>query len=481
VAKSFKDLLSELRGTREGVLPSIQSFPPLDVEELTRQLDLLNRAEEAGKRNSPPCDSELEDAAELDVRADIERRARKAAEDYQSARELYESRIRRALVSTDQRVSIEAFGQNALADFGVQIADELNKLHLARLELEARERELLAFQRRHGLERLPHQPPPSRRTVGVLLVVLIFLVESMFNGMFFASGSEAGLIGGVLQALALSFLNIGAAWLYAAYGFRLMVHRAFAIKLVGSVATAVYLAWSLGINLMIAHFRDVFIANDGVVGMRELLDRLAFAPLDLADPNSWLLALLGVTLGLVAVIDVVGMDDVYPGFGAAGRRRADAVQAYTDAKATSLLGLENTRDKAVGEMLDVLSEMKNAEYDLALAIDGRSNLYRAFRAFLDHAADTYVRLMQRYRETNQLARADGCVPPRFKTIPTRPEFLGANPLETLSELAKDERSAVVQRMDFFIQAVNRKYEETAARFETVRGIVSQGERDRAAS
>jgi len=481
MAKSFNDLLRELRGTREGVLPSIQSFPPLDVDELARQLDLDSRAREAGQRNSPACDSELEDAAELDIRADIEGRARKTAEDYQGARELYEGRIRRALVSTDQRVSVEAFGQNALADFGVQATDELNKLHLAHLELEARERELSAFQRKHRLERLPNDPAPSRRTVSLLFVVFIFLVESMFNGMFFATGSEAGLIGGILQALALSSLNIGAACLYAAYCFRRMIHRVWVIKLVGLALTAAFIIWTLGINLLIAHFRDVFIANDGVVGMRDLMDRLAGAPLDLADPNSWLLGMLGVGLSLVTVIDVIGMDDMYPGFGAVGRRRAAAVRTYTADKASSLRGLEATRDKAVGEMLEVLHAMKNAEYELVLAIDGRSNLHRHLRAFLDHAADTYVRLSQRYREANQRARSDACVPARFKTPPSRPKFLTADPLDVLSELAKDERGLVVQRMDFFIQGVNRKYEETASRFDTVREITRPGENDDAPS
>ena len=47
---SLKDILAGLMGSREGVLPSIQSFPPLDLDQIARELKLNSRAEEAGKR-----------------------------------------------------------------------------------------------------------------------------------------------------------------------------------------------------------------------------------------------------------------------------------------------------------------------------------------------------------------------------------------------------------------------------------------------
>src|SRR5688572_2708659 len=167
--KSLSDLVVEFWGSRDGVLPSIQAFPPLDFEPLARELKLDERATEAAGRNQPATDSDHEDTAELDIRAEIERRARKAGEDYAAAKDLYEARIRRALVSVNQRIAIEAAGENALADFGVQVTDELNFLHAPRNEYREREQEFERFRRVNNLYRLPVDVSRTRRVVGYLL------------------------------------------------------------------------------------------------------------------------------------------------------------------------------------------------------------------------------------------------------------------------------------------------------------------------
>jgi hypothetical protein len=465
--KPLSDLVTEFWGSRDGVLPSIQAFPPLDFEQLAKELELNERAAGAAQRRFPPPESEQEDTAELDIRAEIERRARKAGEDYYAAKDLYEARIRRALVSVNQRIAIEAAGENALADFGVQVTDELNFLQAPRSEYRERDQEFERFRREHRLHRLPVEVPRSRRIVGYLLLVLFVLLESILNGVFFATGSEGGLIGGVVQALGLSLVNIGPAVLYALFGLPLLYHRRFTVKLIGAGATAAYLAWALAINLVIAHFRDLFIASAGRIDMAEMWARLSTAPLELNDPNSWLLAFLGLGLSIVAAIDTAGLDDTYPQFGAIGRRRNDAARAYTQAKNGCLTGLQATRDGAVADMTSVLHAMNNAEYELTLAVAGRSNLHRNYRAYLEHLADAHLWLTRYYREALTKERPDAPPPARFARAPQRPEFLAAGTLEEMTELKSDERGKVLERMEHFIKEVNREYEEAVQRFESL--------------
>jgi hypothetical protein len=477
--KPLSELVSEFWGSRDGVLPSIQTFPPLDFDEIARELKLDERAAEAAAKNLPPSDTRHEDSAELEIRAEIERRARKAGEDYASAKDLYEARIRRALVSQNQRIAIEAAGENALADFGVQVTDELNFLHAPRNEYREREQEFERFRREHALHRLPVDVSRTRRIVGYLLIVLFVLVESILNGVFFATGSEGGLIGGVVQALGLSLVNIGPAVLYAVFGLPLLYHRRLTVKLAGLAATAAFTAWALAINLVIAHFRDLFVVSAGRIDMNAMWENLATAPFRLGDPNSWLLALLGLGLAIVAVIDTAGLDDPYPKFGAIGRRRDAASRAYAHAKNAVLAGLQATRDGAVADMTSVLNAMNNAEYELTLAVSGRSNLHRNFRAYLEHLADAHARLVRRYREANARARSDA-PPARFAEAPPRPEFLTAPPLDEMPELGHDERAKVLERMEYFIKAVNAKYEEAVQRFESLSEATDEKEPPHAA-
>jgi hypothetical protein len=322
---------------------------------------------------------------------------------------------------------------------------------------------------------LPVDVPRSRRVVGYLLLFLFVLVESILNGVFFATGSEGGLIGGVVQALGLSAVNIGPAVLYALFGLPLLYHRRFTVKLVGVLATAAYGAWALAVNLVIAHFRDLYIASAGQIDMVEMWTRLSTTPLQLNDPNSWLLAFLGLGLSIVAAIDTAGLDDRYPRFGAIGRRRNDAARAYVHAKNGCLTGLQATRDGAVEDMTSVLHAMNNAEYELTLAVAGRTNLHRNYRAYLEHLADAHLWLTRYYREACTKERGDAPPPARFARPPQRPEFLAAGALEEMPELKTDERGKVLERMEHFIKAVNGKYEEAVQRFERLSETAGQKE------
>ena len=320
MTNAFQGVLAKLRDLREPVMPSMQAFPPLEVDQLTRELDLVAKAEAAGKRERPASDETAPDSTELDILADIERRARKGAEDYRSQLTLYEGRIRRALISGDQRVMIEAAGQNALADYLALTTDDLNHLHNDREELEGRARELRDFQVANGLRRLPRVIESRERTTRIIFLAIVVILESILNGLFFAKGSEGGLIGGVSQALVLSLLNVGGAVLYALLGMPLLRHTGIGQRLVGLLATLAYIAWALLLNLVIAHFRDLFVVNEGQVAMDVLAARLWTAPLHLMEAQSWLLGILGVAASIVSLIDAAGLRDPYPGYGDLGRR-----------------------------------------------------------------------------------------------------------------------------------------------------------------
>lgn len=470
---ALRDLVRSLMGSREGVLPSIQAFPPLDIEQIASELHLDAHAKESGMLNQPAPDSDVEDAAEGDILAEIELRARKAEEDYRSQLDLYDGRIRRALISANQRTSIEAAGESALTDFKVQAIDDFNQLYNASQEVKGREREFDTFRTAHNLVRLPNVVSTRERWFRGLLLAIFVVLESILNGLFFAKGSEAGLIGGVTQAFVLSVLNVGPAVLYALYGLPRVTHVRLIFKVVGWVVTLLYAAWAVGINLFIGHFRDLFIQKAGDVAVIDIVSRLTTAPLILVDTNSLVLVALGVFLSVVSFIDAAGMDDLYPGYGAVGKRRVDAVSAYADYKARCLAGLTQRRDSAIEDMSRVINLMQTAEYELRLAVEGRSRLHDTYRAYLRHLADSYFRLLQRYREANIRARSQP-PPARFLKPPAPPDFLVEPPPLELLDLDKNVSAHVIERMEHFIKAINQRFEDAVRQYQTVVGLTDQG-------
>ncbi len=476
--KSVKDLVASTIGTPNGTPPNSQTFPPLDVDQIARELRLDERAERAAMAGQPAPNADGPDMAELDILGKIEHCARKACDDYLAQRDIYEERIRRSVISPDLRVQIEAAGSNALADFKAEIINDQNQLHTLLQAVGKREEEFREFRDRHGLTRLPKDCGKGQQTLAFMFLVVFVLLESILNGMFFAEGSEAGLIGGVVQALVLSVLNVGVAALYALYGLPLLFHRRSAGKVMGVLATVVFGLWLATLNLAIGHFRDLFIAGAGSVQMADLLTRLTMAPLLLGDAKSAILVLLGMGLALLAVIDVAAIRDLYPGYGAVGRERQRAIEHYAEENAKSLATMMQLRDYTVDDMSSAIELMRASQFDMQLAIEGRSRLHLNYRAYLEHLAVVHERLVQRYRECNRRVRR-GEAPTYFRTPPRRPAFVEPPVLSPLAGHEQDARPVVIERIDHYIKAVNDKFEHTMPEYQTVGQLATLGSMERA--
>ena len=464
MSRSLESVLTLINGSRDAVRPSIQSFPPLNVEQIAAELGIEARARKQAEEGKPPTDAAAPDSEELAIGEEIERRARKAAEEYRAQLELYESRIRDAIITSELRVEVESAGEGAVSDFSLRAVNDAN--HLAALEQEAkgRDEEYLAFRRKHRLERLPKIVSGYERLFRGVVIAIFVILESILNGLFFAEGSEAGLVGGVVQAFTLSLLNIGAAVLFAIYGLRLLIYRNFAVRLVGVAALAAYVAWLLGLNLAIAHFRDQFIASAGDVSAIVLWEHLRTAPFALAQAQSWLLAFLGVGFSLSALISASGLDDRYLFYGEIGRAREEAFRRFNEEKTIALEGFMQRRDEAVEQMTQVIAALRRQEFDKRLAVQGRNRLHRDFLAYLDHLAAAHQRLVTQYREANERARSTP-PPVYFREPPARlPCLQEPPPLATVPDMDEDAREAAVERMRHFIKEVNSEMSKYGAAY-----------------
>lgn len=470
---TFRELIRSLSGSRDGVVLSIQSFAPVDVEQLANKLHLDARARENGERNQPPPDSDTEDVAEREILAQIEILSRKAEEEFHSQLDLYDARIRRALHSGSQGASIDAAGQSAIADFIALTTVDLNRLHTAVQEVKGRQHEFDEFRTANKLVRLPDIVSPREQVYRWSLIAVFVMLESIFNGLFFAKGSETGIIGGVLQALVLSSLNVGVALLCGKYCLPRLFHVHLTSKLIGALATIIYSLWAPGFNLLVGHFRDLFIETAAQVSVPTLLDRFWSASYFLpSDTQSLLLAALGMGLSVLSLIDAFGMDDLYPGYGAVGRRRVEAITAYSEHKEQCLERLASRRDTAIAEMLQIIELIHSAEYDLTLAVDGRSRLYSHYRGYLKHLGGVCERLLARYQEANMSVRS---LPPpkRFHRPPVIPVVLIDPELPPIMERNSETSARVIGRLDRFIKQIHLQFEDSLHQYETVENLTGE--------
>jgi len=292
MARSLNELLSNMMGSRDGVLPSLQAFPPIDTSQVERELRVAERGSDAGKQNQPASDATEPDIVELEIGSAIERYARKATDEFLAECQLYEARIRKSVLSSDQSMLVEAIGQSTLKDFKAHIINDRNQLLHTREAAAGKEQEFQAFRTANRITRPPQLISARRHAFSWLLLSIFILLEAILNGVFFAAGSEAGIIGGIVQALMLSLLNVGSAVAYAIFFFPHLLHVKWHHRLFGALSSLFYFVWAVSLNLSIGHYRDLFIASAGVVEMDALIQDVTKTPLEIEDTRSLLLVVL---------------------------------------------------------------------------------------------------------------------------------------------------------------------------------------------
>jgi hypothetical protein len=305
------------------------------------------------------------------------------------------------------------------------------------------------FKSRNRLFRDAHYPESPLLGLGVLFFLI--LGEGAINGIFFAEGSEQGLLGGWLEALVLACTNAGSAFLLG----RLVIpqiHRRNALLRTAALLLAV--AGMLGlcaINLAGAHYRDFKAAagiqtetpvslksdNPGNPALQKpssvllarphrfpqsgLSDRIPLdrAPAALEPPpvrtavtvkerdaileilrspfsfNSFMslfLFVTGLCAAVIAAADGYRFDDPFPGYGRRHRSYRDARAARTDAL-NRILNQSNTimsgNFQSISTKLEGFAEEMASLLRLhhAYAADRKSALERLERMVQDGEAE----------------------------------------------------------------------------------------------
>ncbi len=245
----------------------------------------------------------------------------------------------------------------------------------------------------------------------VILVLLI--IETAVNGIYLAKGNDQGLVGGIGYAFSFAFANVIATVVLGLFVVPRIVHRAFLWKVVGLLGICAWLTVALGLNLVMAHYREVSATAFDNVG-QIVMERLSTAPLIMNDIDSWVLFASGVLFSVIALIDALLMKDPYPGYSDTYTRYLDARDDYVDRKADLIAQLKEIRDDHNLKVDGIIRALSIRRRECAAIIDSRTRILRQFAEHQSHLEASGRRLFATYREANRSAR-EAPIPQRFST------------------------------------------------------------------
>ncbi|AUX78897.1 hypothetical protein [Sinorhizobium fredii] len=455
--EALNRLWESVRETNHDFRATTDIFPTLDVEKVSRTMELPERGAENGAANRPAKTARALDEVEQRIVAKVEEERKTSYQLLEDQFQTFSERLRNLDFEAHFGM-IRETNATTLSDFHAEAEGGVDQLHGLRRDLKDAEDETFKFKQKHGLERAAKVTSGAMWSLKVSLVVFLLLLETVLNGTFLAKGSEQGLLGGVTEAFTFAVLNIGSALLLAFFCVRFLVHKSLFLKLLGSVGLIVYIGIAVFINLALAHYREAA-ATILTGASKEVMDNLIASPFGLNDLSSWTLFGLGLLFSVIAFIDGCLMTDPYPGFAGVQKRLNAARAAYVDRRAELIEDLRDVRDENNRKIEAIIRELSARRLEGRAIIQHRTRCIDLFNEHQNHLERAANQLLTIYREANRAARTEP--EPKYFSVAYRLERL--NPVRQFAEEWNDDE--LVARIRAATDQLSEQMLKIAAEFE----------------
>lgn len=281
----------------------------------------------------------------------------------------------------------------------------------ARAKLEEQLRRRRATERRHRMDvnafklhnRISREAKyPNSMWLHYGAVICIAVTESVLNTYIFAKGNDFGILGGFWEAVLVSVVNVGVAYLAGRFALRHVHHISQARAILGWAGLTFYLSTTILFNLLTGHYRAA-LETDLYNSVSLAIQTFRDAPLNIASFDAWMLVALGLIASLITLFKSYTEDDPYPGYGGVtrsyemARDEYDALKQETIDIVTRLVDNHAARIEAViisarndiarfeasiRESEATTSRFLTLERDIQAAAAGLIKTYRAANTFI---------------------------------------------------------------------------------------------------
>jgi hypothetical protein len=400
ISNVLREAVDAIRGSeRPTTVPGF--LRPVDTAAIARQLHLEPTAKKRGRSDIPPSDASTLDAIEQQIVQKIESEWTWQGGELINNLRAYKQRLASYGVQSEfTRLVVRA--KDTLAQ--LREADHRAEAQLGPLREDylAARQELQDFKTKNRLKRSAQVPSRRWTTFGFLFVLVAF--ESVANGIFFAKGSEFGLLGGVGTAIVISIVNIAWCFVLGLWPIRWINHCNFSVKLLGFLLSIAGIAGLVALHAFAGHYRDSMAAIGEDRALNDAIATLRATPWVLANLNSYYLFAMGLFFGILSIYKGATFDDPYPGYGPRSRRHEEIREEYSDEHADQLDGLALIKDETI-ELLDQgITKLPLYPQEAANIRAQRAALVQTFRGYEPSVETAANQLLSQYRDVNRTNR-----------------------------------------------------------------------------
>ncbi len=423
-------------------IPLGEIFPSVEFDAIEKEFHLTVSGMKNGRKEYPESSHDGLDEMERKVVAyigQIRQQGLKSAHEHEQE---YRKRIMKCTAGdNNMEMGIQQILNEAETDFKKEVDAGKGQQKIARDDLHNSEADLQQFKEDNGLYRLAHETGGLMQWLAFCIVIV--LIESIMNGFFFADANVAGIAGGIITALVISIVNVGAASVVG-HICRQKNHIKSLRRFVGWVALVIGVGLAIFINFMVGHFRDLTSTFPWDEAAGEAFNRVIEGNLQMQSLDAWLLTGVGLLFAGIAGWKAYMSIDPYPGYTRVSDNYTQKEQEFQDQRQETLKILTDIRDKAATDLDDEYKLSQQLFESAQNAHTGFSSLMKNRHSFLQVCDSVVGDLLEFYRNANKKARKTP--PPNWRpySFPPGEEIspLEPGPSEPQSSLVKQATERV---------------------------------------
>ena len=457
--------LKNLFGRPESRRDLLEIFSPLDIDQIHRDLKIVESARKDGIQNKPNSNSIEESTTERKIRSLCEKKRDIYIEALGREKDSYLERRQEILGSW--KVSTIENEESALVDDVIaNVRQDIGLIENNATELRQLGQELINYRSDHELL---YRLPVCHDIWSAVLILLFWFVAELIVTTVLLQES-----GGLLMVFVIStvycFLNclfpfiVGPIFRSVNYKFKY-----FFKTITGWVLSLLLIIVGAALNLLMGHYRSAALdlasrdySRSDIESLQFLVDQVnntgvrAWADFSanyfgINDTLSWLLAVAGFVAFMLSWREGYVRDDVYPKYGALSQRFQMHLKDIDELNIEVLVRLKERREQGVRMIQDRKRKLKDELGKIPEQQHQLKRLEDKFEGALRRLNDDHVELLKVYRQENRNVRNDS-EPEYFRNIRPLPEYnllreeLDPGPSEDLSQQVFEKLSDFSKRL-----------------------------------
>ena len=460
----IKNTLANWYSNRSGTDSVFRStsleFPEISIDQCIKDLNVVNEAKEDGEKNIPLTNDESISASEERYRVRF------------LGDKAYHTNMALAVVDSKEK---EAFKHDlekkgaAFKGFELEVDNSHNNLisdiRDQKLEVEeqlkAVQKEFDEFKSDNKLDRTARSPRSKLRIYSIIAAMI--LIETIINGIFFASGIGSGFKGATI-AICLSGINVFAGLVIGRKVLNYKNHISLFFKFLAYIGFLSYMFLVLFLNLFIAWWRDL--SSSGLdITFRDAQLKLISEirnPIGFEQTDSLIFLLVGVGFSLYALYEGYTSEDPYPGYGLMYSRLEEARDNYQGQKEGALKEVDELREHFLADIINKSDAIKSSYKATTQCINEIETFLTRFNTYCKQIDKYCFVVLKTYRDENKKVRSD--TPPKYfdnkEVIEEIPNI--NNRLNELKEICNkskstvDSQQAILEKMDKYVWTISNK-------------------------